>query len=153
VVKSKKPPKVIGWREWVQLPDMSDALIRAKVDTGAQTSALHAFRLRVIENGEGAYATFELHPKLRSRNSAIKVKAKVVGFRNIRSSNGKTERRPVIITPVRIGDATHPIEITLTRRDEMGFRMLLGRSALRQRYVVDPSKSYTAPKPTNGNST
>ena len=129
---------------------MSDALIKAKVDTGAQTSALHAFRLRVTENGEGAYATFELHPKQRSRSSATKVKAEVVGFRNVRSSNGKTERRPVIVTPVRIGDATHPIEVTLTRRDEMGFRMLLGRSALRRRYVVDPSRSYLASKPTRG---
>jgi hypothetical protein len=147
VASRKKTPQTIGWREWIELPEFSPKSMKVKVDTGAQTSALHAFRLRVIENGSGTYATFELHPFQRSSKASSKVRAEVVAFRKVRSSNGKIERRPVIVTTARVGTTTWPIEITLTRRDQMGFRMLLGRSALRRRFVVDPSRSYIAGRP------
>lgn len=121
--------------------------MKVKVDTGAQTSALHAFRLRVTENGNGTFASFELHPYQRSAKGSTKVRAEVIGFRRVRSSNGKVERRPVIVTTAKLGSVTWPVEVTLTKRDQMGFRMLLGRSALRRRFVVDPSRSYIAGKP------
>lgn len=143
----KKSPQTIGWREWIELPEFSPKSMKVKIDTGAQTSALHAFRLRVTENGTGTYATFELHPLQRSSKASAKVRAEVIGFRKVRSSNGKVERRPVIATTAKVGTTTWPIQITLTRRDQMGFRMLLGRSALRRRFVVDPSRSYIAGRP------
>lgn len=148
VASRKKSPQTIGWREWIELPEFSPKSMKVKIDTGAQTSALHAFRLRVTENGTGTYATFELHPSQRSTKGSAKVRARVIGFRKVRSSNGKIERRPVIKTTARLGATTWPIEITLTRRDQMGFRMLLGRSALRKRFMVDPSQSYITGKPT-----
>lgn len=143
----KKSPQPVGWREWIELPEFSPKAMKVKIDTGAQTSALHAFRLRVTDNANGAYATFELHPFQRSSKGSVKVRAEVVGYRRVRSSNGKVERRPVIRTTAKVGTTTWPIEITLTRRDQMGFRMLLGRSALRRRFVVDPSRSYIAGRP------
>lgn len=132
----------MGWREWVTLPQLSDEPIKAKIDTGAQTSALHAFALR-IETIEGvSIANFELHPRQRSKAASSQVRHVVRSFRKVRSSNGRSEVRPVIATNIRLGDQEWPIEVTLTSRDAMGFRMLLGRAALKHRYLVDPGRSY-----------
>jgi hypothetical protein len=116
--------------------------MKAKVDTGARTSALHAFRLRYVEEDGLEKVSFVLHPRQRSRNGAVTVVRPITGFRKVRSSNGKVERRPVITTSVRLGDQTWPVDLTLTSRDEMGFRMLLGRAALRNRFLVHPGRSY-----------
>ncbi len=133
---------VVGWREWLVLPDFCDLPIKAKVDTGARTSALHAFGLR-IENVEGVQvACFELHPRQRSASGAVRVRCPIRGFRRVRSSNGRTETRPVVVTSLQLGEYRWKGELTLTSRDAMGFRILLGRSALKGRFLVDPSRSY-----------
>ena len=132
----------MGWRELIALPELCATPIKAKIDTGARTSALHAFNL-AVENRDGAFwADFEIHPLQRSRKASVVVSYPVTGFRRVRSSSGHLERRPVINTPLRIGSACFDIEITLSSRDEMGFRMLLGRAALRRRFLVDPGRSY-----------
>ncbi len=134
---------VIGWREWVTIEHFCDVPVKAKVDTGARTSSLHAFDLEVVTTANGAsIATFEIHPLQRSTDSMQVVKAQVVEFREIRSSTGHAEHRPVIRSSISVGQHKFDIDITLTSRDEMGFRMLLGRSAVRNRFLVDPGRSY-----------
>jgi hypothetical protein len=140
--RTKDRYPVLGWREWVELPGLGGARLKAKIDTGARTSALHAFDLELSEAEGVAIATFELHPLQRSARHAVRVAAEVAEFRKVRSSNGRVERRPVIRTEVTLGDVTWPVEVTLTSRDEMGFRMLLGRTAVRRRFLVDPGRSY-----------
>jgi hypothetical protein len=125
--------------------------IKVKLDTGARTSSLHAFALRRFERGGTSMVRFEIHPHQRSSDDAIRVEAEVVDERWVRNSGGQRELRPVIETVVRIGKKRWRIELTLTRRDDMGFRMLLGRQALRKRALVDPGRSYRAgSKPRSG---
>jgi hypothetical protein len=140
--RPRQPPTVIGWREWVTLPEMSPIPVKAKIDTGARTSALHAFGLRIIDADEGQVASFELHPVQRSAAAAVRIECPITALKQVRSSNGKVETRPVVRTPVTLGARTWAIDVTLTSRDAMGFRMLLGRSALRRRFVVDPGRSF-----------
>jgi len=135
---------VLGWREWAGLPDLGVPSIKAKLDTGARTSALHAFEVRPFTHEGVAMVRFQIHPLQRSTRSTILAEAEVVDERLIRNSGGRQELRPVIRTDVVIGDDRWPIELTLTRRDEMGFRMLLGRQALRRRVLVDPGRSFRA---------
>lgn len=138
---------VIGWREWVGLPDLATVPVKAKVDTGARTSTLHAFGLVTEEDAGQPSVSFEIHPVQRSTLHRAKVTYPVHGFKVVRSSTGHSERRPVIRTRVEIGEHEFDIDITLTSRDRMGFRMLLGRSALRRRFWVDPGRSFIhAPK-------
>ncbi len=134
----------LGWREWVQLPELGVRNIKAKLDTGARTSALHAFGIREFVRDGVEMVRFEIHPVQRSAAAAVRSEATVVDRRSIRSSAGHQELRPVISTLLKVGDSAWPIELTLTSRDEMGFRMLLGRQALRGRAVVDPGHSYRA---------
>jgi len=141
---SRKPPGILGWREWAALPDLGVEAIKVKLDTGARTSSLHAFDLERFDREGSAMVRFEIHPHQRSARNAVQVEAEVVDERWVRNSGGIRELRPVIETVVRIGKERWPIELTLSRRDEMGFRMLLGRQALRYRAVVDPGKSYRA---------
>ena len=143
---SAKP--LAGWREWVMLPELSPVPIKAKLDTGARTSALHAFRLQAIEQDDRQWAEFEVLPVQRSRDHRTRGRLPISGYRRIRSSTGHSESRPVVQTPLVIGSSRFPIELTLTSRDEMGFRMLLGRSALRNRFWVDPARSFLQPRPT-----
>lgn len=139
---------VVGWREWVCLPELCPDPVKVKVDTGARTSSLHAFNLKLTETPEGTIASFEVHPAQRSAAVTYRVEVPVAGFRDVRSSSGHRERRPVITTPVVLGDHRFEIEVTLTSRDEMGFRMLLGRAAVRRRFLVDPGRSYRQGEPT-----
>lgn len=142
----KRP--VIGWREWVQLPDLGVFEIKAKVDTGAATSSLHAFRLERFEKGGLPFVRFEVHPKQRSRRPSIECESPIVRDTAVRNPGGRTELRPVIASTLVI--AGQPVEalINLTERDEMGYRLLVGRRTLRNRFVVDPGKSYLGPRPT-----
>jgi hypothetical protein len=142
--RAKVPPAVIGWREWVALPDLGLARLKAKVDTGARTSALHAFAVRALPDGR---VRFRLHPLHRDAGATVECVAPLVGHRWVRSSTGHRTRRPVVLTRLVVGGLSWPVEVTLVRRDVMGFRMLLGRRALRRRVMVDPSRSHLAGRP------
>lgn len=133
---------MIGWREWVRLPHFGDALVKAKVDTGARTSTLHAYGIDELERDGAPWVRFRFHPVQRDEATEIEAQAPVVDRRHITPSNGRSELRYVVATEVVIDGEPLPIELTLTRRDEMGFRMLLGRRALRGRFLVDPRRSY-----------
>jgi hypothetical protein len=142
---SPKELPVIGWREWVNLPDLGVDTIKAKIDTGARSSALHAFDLQHFERDGVAMVRFQAHPMQRDDRHVIAVEAALLDQRVVRSSVGHEQLRPVIETSVQVGDQVWPIELTLTRRDAMGFRLLLGRQALRHRFWVDPGQSYLHP--------
>jgi hypothetical protein len=131
---------VIGWREWVSLPDLGVRWVKAKVDTGARSSSLHAWDVEVDE--AGAVVRFAVHPLQADDDLAVPVVAPLVEERDVRSSNGDVERRPVVAVTAVVAGVAVPIELTLTARDEMGFRMLLGRTAVRRRFLVDPGRSF-----------
>jgi hypothetical protein len=138
----RKTPKSIGWRERVSLPDFNVIGVKAKVDSGAQTSSIHAFRPRFSQRDDGEWVSFEIHPRRRSRKDAIRVSAIVKTHRWIRSSNGKRELRPVIVTTMSLAGEVFEAELTLANRHLMAYRMILGRSAMRGRFTIDPGKSY-----------
>ena len=133
---------MIGWREWVQLPELHVPWIKAKIDSGAKTSSLHAFDLEFVVAAEKTLARFSIHPHQRIDTDRCFCDAEVIDFRLVRSSNGGQENRPVILTSVVLLGQTWPIELTLTNRDQMGFRMLLGRQAIRNRFWIDAGRSY-----------
>ena len=138
---------VIGWREWVGLPDLGISAIKAKVDTGARSSSLHASKLEEFERDGVKWIRFHVHPQQRRSGVSVEAEAEVLDFRSVRSSSGKAEMRPVIVTHVALFGITWPIELTLASRDQMGFRMLLGREAFRGRFVVDAGNSFYGGKP------
>jgi len=132
----------IGWREWVALPDLGLPAIKTKVDTGARTSALHAFLIEpYIEDGI-EMLRFLIHPIQRNVDFEIECRCPVFDQREVTDSGGNTEMRYVIQSEMLFGNDRWPIELTLTNRDTMAFRMLLGRRAMEDRYVVDPAASY-----------
>jgi hypothetical protein len=148
MVKHKKPGlPVIGWREWVGLPDFGIKNIKVKVDTGARSSSLHAFDHHLFERDGVQWVRFKIHPVQRKNNKTVIAEAMVLEFRSVRSSSGVAVLRPVIVTNVALLGITWPVELTLASRDEMGFRMLLGREAFRRRFLVDAGKSYYGGKP------
>ncbi len=148
MVNIKKPSlPVIGWREWIGLPDIGIKRIKVKVDTGARSSSLHAFDLKIFERDKVQWVKFKIHPVQRMSKKTVTAEAKVLEFRSVRSSSGLAALRPVIITNVTLLGLTWPVEVTLASRDAMGFRMLLGREAFRQRFLVDAGKSYYGGKP------
>ncbi len=138
--------KSIGWREWVSLPQLGISKIKAKVDTGARTSALHAFSLQPYQEGNQNKIRFDIHPVQNDMSVVTTCTADVIDKRWVTDSGGHKEERYVICTPITLGEETWDIEITLTERDTMLFRMLLGRSAIRKRYKVDPARSFTKTK-------
>ena len=142
MISSTDNKLVIGWREWVSLPELQIPAVKAKIDTGARTSALHAFDLDVYGDSKNQKIRFGIHPLQRKRKVTLWCTADVFDRRMVTDSGGHREMRYVIRTPIIIGDRSWPIEITLTQRDTMKFRMLLGRTAILNRYVVDPSSSY-----------
>ena len=138
---------VIGWREWVGLPDLGIKTIKAKVDTGARSSSLHAFNVVEFKRHNQRWVRFCIHPVQKRNEKFVEVEAKVLEYRSVRSSSGKATMRPVIVTSVELLGLAWPVELTLANRDEMGFRMLLGREAFRRRFLVDAGKSYYGGKP------
>ncbi|MEB3163935.1 MAG: RimK/LysX family protein [Prochlorothrix sp.] len=144
VLKSTRALPLLGWREWVALPDLGLDRIKAKIDTGARSSALHAFDIHtVLEAGTGqTLVRFSVHPRQRKSKPTIVATAPLLEYRAIRSSNGYLQQRPVIQTTIVLGDQQWPLELTLTNRDVMGFRMLLGRQGVRKRFLIDPGRSF-----------
>ena len=133
---------LIGWREWVSLPDLAIPHIKAKVDTGAKTSALHAFYVQPFERDGIPWVRFGVHPLQASLGHVIDCEAPVKDVRRVTDSGGHAEMRPVIETTLSVLGEVRVIELTLTDRENMMFRMLLGRSALKRRFVVDSGKSF-----------
>ena len=140
--KTKKMRPMIGWREWADLPDFEVERVNAKIDTGAKSSAIHAFRIREVVLDGVDHVEFYLHPVQRRKKPEVLCRAPVVDRRVIRSSNGQEEERYVIETRLRLGERVWKIELTLTNRDAMGFRLLLGRDALKRKFYIDPGASY-----------
>lgn len=142
VQKKRKEKAIVGWREWVGLPELGIASIKVKVDTGARSSSLHAVELKFFKRGGGQWVRFTVHPIQRTRKVSVSAEAAVLEFRPVKSSSGVARIRPVIVTPIELMGMTWPVELTLAGRDEMGFRMLLGREAFRGRFLVDAGRSY-----------
>lgn len=133
---------LIGWREWVSLPGLSPVPIKAKIDTGAKTSALHAFFIEPYDAGGVRMVKFLLHPYQRDIETVIECHAPVVDQRKVRDSGGHQELRYVVSSKFEIGGLDFEAELTLTDRDSMVFRMLLGRNALSRKFLVQCNASF-----------
>lgn len=142
-MRDKKAPWLVGWREYVDLPDLGLRRIKAKVDTGARTSALHAVDIEHFREAGREKVRFLVHPRHRSDDLEVICTADVVDRRGVRSSIGHRQHRVVIQTTLTLSpELVWPIELTLTSRSDMRFRMLIGRTALRDHVLVDPGRSY-----------
>lgn len=137
-------PMTLGWREWVSLPKLGIPAIKAKIDTGARTSAIHAFEIeRVSRDGGKDWLVFSVQPIQRNAAIVVRCEAPLIDIRRVTDSGGHAADRYFITTPLQIGDEMRDIEITLSQRDDMLFRMLLGRTAMVPGIQVDPSQSFS----------
>ena len=132
----------VGWREWILLPSLELPLIKAKIDTGARTSCLHAFTIKEFTLDDKKWIRFGIHPHQDNTETEVFCEAKVIDERIISDSGGHKEKRYVISTEILLKNQRWTIEITLTNRDNMRFRMLLGRTAMEQKIIVNPSESF-----------
>lgn len=141
MIRRAKPSVHVGWREWIALPDFGVRAIKAKIDTGARTSAIHAWNIDPFERDGRYWVRFQLHP-IQGSSALRRCEAELSDQRKVRNSGGKVEQRFIIETNLRLGDESWPIELSLASRDEMGFRLLLGRTALAGHVLVDPRASF-----------
>ena len=138
---SDDPITVVGWKEWAALPDLGVKRIKVKIDTGARTSALHVDDMKIFFKDGRRKVSFRIRPYRRRTDLSVLHECDVMEERSVKNSGGKVEKRPVIQTRIRLAGKEFPIEVTLTNREDMIFRMLLGRQALIGRFVVDPGRS------------
>lgn len=143
--EAKSDSKIIGWREWASLPDLGLVAIKGKIDTGAKTSSLHAFDIELVEKGTKTYVNFKVHPLQHDFSVVINCQALLIDRRVVTDSGGHKEERYVIRTAIVLSGLKKRIELTLTNRETMKYRMLIGRAALKQFYI-DPTQSYLAGK-------
>ena len=146
---AKRKLLTLGWREWGFLPAFTEQKINAKIDTGASTSAIHAEDITFVTRGGVKMVRFRVFPHQRSRADGVWAEAEYIEKRKVRSSVGHETLRPVVKTEIELGDQRFEIEVTLVNREMMGFRMLIGRAALKGRYLVNPGASYVATKTLN----
>jgi len=140
--RSSSSKSLVGWREWVALPFLGIFSIKAKIDTGAKTSTLHAYDVQTVRRQGRDFVRFKVHPVQRSTRRVIDCEAPLLEWRQVTDSSGRRTMRPVVRTTLEIGGVAVSAEVTLIARDAMGFRMLIGREALRRKWLVDPSKSF-----------
>lgn len=133
---------ILGWREWVALPELGLPAIKAKIDTGAKTSALHAFQIQPMKRGGKDWVRFSIHPLQYELDLVRECEASLLDFREVTDSGGHREDRYVIETKIQINESSYPIEITLTARENMRFRMLLGRQGIQEHMLVNASESF-----------
>ena len=145
---AKQVRKTIGWREWVQLPELGIHELKAKIDTGADNSSLHAFNMHRFEKDGVPYIRFDIHPRQRKRKPSLTCEAELVMERKVKNPGGRTELRPVIMTTLIVAGREIDALVNLTTRDEMTFRLLLGRRTIRNHFLVDPGRSYVGSRPT-----
>ena len=148
MVRVKK--SLLGWQEWCALPQLHIPYIKAKIDTGAKTSALHAFNIREFQHHEQKWIQFDIHPLQANHRISKQCRAEVIDEREVISSTGHKEHRYVIKTTLLLGLLSYPSELTLSNRDPMKFRMLLGREALHNKCVVDPAHTLLLGRYTKG---
>jgi hypothetical protein len=141
-MKQQEQLPIIGWREQLALPDLGISEVKAKIDTGARSSALHAFDVETFNSNGKRMVRFKVHPYQRDAHRTVTAEAELLDQRQVRNSGGQTQVRPVIETTVDLNGDRWSIELTLTNRDVMGFRMLLGRQAVRRRFLVDAGRSF-----------
>jgi ribosomal protein S6--L-glutamate ligase len=139
-------PLILGRREWISLPELGLFAIKAKVDTGARTSAIHAEDIEIVGSPSAPRVRFVVHPLLEDPKVAVRCEADLVGARDITSSSGERECRHIITTTLSVGGRAWPIELGLTNREGLAHRMLLGRQAIRPGMLVDPARSFLLPK-------
>lgn len=143
-----KQKQIIGRLESIALPELAIENLQVRVDTGAKTSSLHVDNIeKIIKDGK-PHVKFDIHPDAHHVESIIPCSAPISDIRSIKSSNGRSEQRYVIETPIRLGNETWPVEITLTDRSDMSYLMLFGREAIGKRFLVDPSKVFISSQPT-----
>lgn len=142
VSEKKKHPRIIGWRERVSLPDLGIFGISAKTDTGARSSCLHAFHVEEIVKHDQTWVRFGVHPSRRSTFHEVWCEAKILDKRTVKNSGGLESHRYFIETHLQLGDDVWKMELSLADRETMGYRMLLGRTAIRHQYLVNPRRSF-----------
>jgi hypothetical protein len=140
------PRKTIGWREWVSFPDLGIPMIKAKVDTGARSSSLHAMHIKEFKKRGKDFVSFQVHPFQNNIRQTVKAEAEVLDKRLVKSSSGHVSQRFVIKTTLELLGESIQIDLNLASRDQMGFRCLIGRQALRKKFVVDPARSFLTRK-------
>ena len=138
---------IVGWREWVALPSLGIARIKAKLDSGARTSALHALRCDRYTEGGAPYVRLHVQPHQRNGEPVRVVETAIIDERTVTDSSGHRERRIVVVSDLALGAERWSIELTITNRDALRFRMLLGRSAMQGHLIIDPDRSYVLGKP------
>lgn len=140
--KKQQITDVIGWREWVSFPELGIDFIKVKVDSGARTSAIHAEDIEFIKKGRKKFVRFTLYPLQKDKKTSRLITLPIEDERWIKSSVGHKTHRPVVMVNLKIGEHTFPIELTLVNRDLMGFRMLLGREAIKNKFLLDAGRSF-----------